>query len=142
MVSSIKKRSGILVRDLMEPQVPIVKPESNLSEAYRYLLDNNAIGACVVTEDGQIAGYVSEGDFIRATIPSATDIAIYESIITDKELPEEMVRNLRYTRVEDIMTPNLVTVNADEPILNALALLHVHSLKRLPVLDDGNWWGL
>ena len=141
MVSKTKKGSSLCVRDLMEPNVPIVKPESNLSEAYRYLLEINAIGACVVTDDGQIAGYVSEGDFIRATIPSATDIAIYESIITDKELPEEMVRNLRFTRVEDIMTPNLVTVNADEPILNALALLHVHSLKRLPVLDDGKLVG-
>jgi CBS domain-containing protein len=125
----------------MEPDVPRVRPESTLSEAYRYLYENNAIGACVVTDDGLIAGYVSEGDFIRATIPSATDIAIYESIITEKELPEHMVRNLRYTKVEDIMTPNLVTIDQDEPILNALALLHVHNLKRLPVLDDGKLVG-
>jgi CBS domain-containing protein len=95
----------------------------------------------VVTEDGKIIGYVSEGDFIRATIPSATDIAIYTSIITEKELPEEMVRNLRYTKVEDIMTPDIITVNADEPVLNALALLHVHNLKRLPVLDGGKLVG-
>ena len=84
---------------------------------------------------------MSEGDFIRATIPSATDIAIYETIITEKELPEQMVRNLRFTKVEDIMTPNLVTIDAGEPILNALALLHVHGLKRLPVLDDGELVG-
>jgi CBS domain-containing protein len=135
MLPVSEKKSIVLVKDLMDPEVPTVKPEATLAEAYRFLLDNNVIGACVVTEDGQFAGYVSEGDFIRATIPSATDIAIYESIITEKQLPEQMVRNLRFTKVEDIMTPNLVTIGADEPILNALALLHVHGLKRLPVLD-------
>ncbi len=141
MLPVSEKGSMTLVRDLMDHDVPTVKPEATLSEAYRYLLENNVIGACVVTEDGQFAGYVSEGDFIRATIPSATDVAIYESIITEKQLPEQMVRNLRYTRVEDIMTPNLVTVGGDEPILNALALLHVHGLKRLPVVQDNKLVG-
>ena len=124
------------VKDLMDQTVLTVKPETNLPEAYHYMLEHNSHGVCVVTDDGQIAGFVSEGDFIRATIPSATDIAIYDTIITDKELPIQMVRNLRYTRVEDIMSSNIVTISADEPILNALALLHVHNLKRLPVLDD------
>jgi CBS domain-containing protein len=131
----------MLVRDLMDSKVLTVTPESNLPDAYSYMLDNQAIGVVVVTEDGHIAGFVSEGDFIRATIPSATDIAIYESIITDKELPEQMVRNLRFTKVEDIMTSNIVTIEADEPVLNALALLHVHNLKRLPVLEDGKLVG-
>ena len=124
------------VRDLMDQTVLTVKPETNLPEAYNYMLEHNSRGVCVVTDDGQIAGFVSEGDFIRATIPSATDIAIYDTIITEKELPIQMVRNLRYTKVEDIMSSNIVTISADEPILNALALLHVHNLKRLPVLDD------
>ena len=124
------------VKDLMDQTVLTVKPETNLPEAYHYMLEHNSRGVCVVTDDGQIAGFVSEGDFIRATIPSATDIAIYDTIITEKELPIQMVRNLRYTKVEDIMSSNIVTIKADEPILNALALLHVHNLKRLPVLDD------
>ena len=124
------------VRDLMDQTVLTVKPETSLPEAYHYMLEHNSLGVCVVTDDGQIAGFVSEGDFIRATIPSATDIAIYDTIITEKELPIQMVRNLRYTKVEDIMSANIVTIKADEPILNALALLHVHNLKRLPVLDD------
>ena len=129
------------VKDLMDPKVLTVKPETSLPEAYDYMLVHNARGVCVVTGEGQIAGFVSEGDFIRATIPSATDIAIYDTIITDKELPEQMVRNLRYTKVEDIMSSNIVTIGSDEPILNALALLHVHNLKRLPVLEDGELVG-
>ncbi len=131
----------MLVRDLMDSKVLTVTPESSLPDAYSYMLDNQAIGVAVVTEEGHLAGFVSEGDFIRATIPSATDIAIYESIITDKELPEQMVRNLRFIKVEDIMTSNIVTIEADEPVLNALALLHVHNLKRLPVLEDGKLVG-
>lgn len=129
------------VCDLMDSKVLTVRPESNLPEAYNYMLENNARGVCVVTSDGQIAGFISEGDLIRATIPSATDIAIYDTIITDKELPEQMVRNLRYTKVEDIMSSNIVTIGSDEPILNALALLHVHNLKRLPVLENGELVG-
>ena len=126
----------MIVRDLMKKSYLQILPESSLPEAYHEMLGAESRGACVVTEDGQIAGFVSEGDFIRATIPSATDIALYEkSIIDDKQLPEEMVRNLRYTKVEDIMTANIISVDAEEPILNALALLHVHNLKHLPVLD-------
>ena len=122
--------------------VPDADPDStaaNWSDRLCGQVDRKMV--VVTVADGHIAGFVSESDFIRATIPSATDIAIYESIITEKELPEQMVRNLRFTKVEDIMTSNIVTIDADEPVLNALALLHVHNLKRLPVLENGKLVG-
>ena len=126
----------MIVKDLMDKNIFSVKPDCSLPEAFDYFRENKTVGACVVTDDDQIAGFITEGDFIRATIPSATDLVLYESIMTEKELPEEMVRNLRYTKVEDIMSSNVICVNPEEPILNALALMHVHNLKRLPVVES------
>ena len=103
----------------------------------------DSTGACVVTDKGQLVGFVTDGDFVRACMPSEADIAIYDEIMEKMELPDGLLANLRSMRVEHIMQPEdqVVTISSNEPVLKALALMFQHHLRRIPVLDGNKLIG-
>ena len=125
------------VKELMEPNFVTVEPTDTLGQAWSTMKDAHLTGACVVTEEGQLVGFATDGDFVRACMPSEADIAIYDEIMEKMELPNGILRNLRSMRVEDIMqaADQVITISLNEPILKALALMFQHRLRRIPVLD-------
>jgi CBS domain-containing protein len=133
----------MFVKDLLEPAFVTVSPTDNLGIAWKAMKDAHLTGACVVTEEGQLVGFVTDGDFVRTAMPSEADIAIYDEIMENMELPDGLLRNLRSMRVEDIMQSedSVVTIAHNEPILKALALMFQHHLRRIPVLDGNTLIG-
>jgi CBS domain-containing protein len=128
----------MLVKSLLDPIFVTVSPTDTLSDAWRAMKDAGLTGACVVTDEGELVGFVTDGDFVRASMPSESDIAIYDEIMETMELPDGLLGNLRASRVEHIMQSpeSVITINQEEPILKALALMFQHHLRRIPVLDE------
>lgn len=59
-------------------------------------------------------------------------------IITDRDLVLRGYAEKRpgSTKVEDVMTRNLITVSADDQVYKAVKLMAEHKIRRLPVVDD------
>jgi CBS domain-containing protein len=133
----------MFVKDLMDETFVTVGPTDTLAQAWGTIKESGTTGACVVTEEGQLVGFVTDGDFIRACMPSEADIAIYDEIMETMELPDGLLANLRTMRVEHIMQPEdqVVTISQEEPMLKALALMFQHHLRRIPVLDKNDLLG-
>jgi len=136
----------MLVKDLLEPEMVTVLPTDTISEAWTAMKTARTTGAVVVTEDGRIVGFLTDGDLIQACMPSETDLTIYDEIMENMELPDPFIRNLRSVRVEHAMIASeqvmeIITINHNEPVLKALALMFQHHLRRIPVLDENNLIG-
>jgi len=133
----------VLVKELLESNLVTVAPTDTLSKAWEVLREHGVTGAVVVTEEGRLVGVVTDGDFIRACMPSETDIAIYDEIMEKMELPDAFLRYIRAMRVEDIMQPEdqVITIGHNEPIIKALALMFQHRLRRIPVLENNQLIG-
>lgn len=133
----------MLVRDLLDDVFITVNATDNLSKAWAVMKEAHLTGACVVTEDNQLVGFVTDGNFIRACMPSEADIAIYDEIMENMELPDGFLVMVRSAKVENIMQPQeqVITINSDEPILKALALMFQHRLRRIPVLEGNHLIG-
>ncbi len=131
------------VKDLLEPELVTVGPLDSISEAWHIIKSAGATGAVVVTEEGRIVGFITDGDLIRTCMPSSTDITIYDEIMTDKKLPNTYIKQLRKMRVEHAMQSEeeVITIDKDEPALIALALMEQHRLRRIPVLDGNKLIG-
>jgi CBS domain-containing protein len=129
--------NSMLVKELIEPGFVSVSPTDTLGQAWKIMQDSKLTGACVVTEEGQLVGFITDGDFIRACMPSEADIAIYDEIMEKMELPNGFLATIRSMRIEDIMqgAHQVITINLNEPLLKALALMFQHHLRRIPVLD-------
>ncbi|MCS7039382.1 MAG: CBS domain-containing protein, partial [Caldilineales bacterium] len=103
-----------LVRDWMSKNVITVSPETTLPEAHR-LMTEHKIRRLPVVKDGKVIGIVTRGDIRGAEASEATSLSIWE-----------LNYLLSRLRVEEIMTPNPITVRPDATIGEAARLMLEH----------------
>ncbi len=98
-----------------------VTPEVSVLEAIKILASEN-IGAAVVMVGDRLAGIVSERDYTRKVILKG--------------------RSSETTRVEEIMTANVVVVSPRTKTRECMALMAEKSIRHLPVVDEGRVIGM
>ena len=84
--------------------------------ALQLMADKN-VGFLVVMEKEALTGVISERDCARR-------------VVLAKKSPES-------TPVSDIMVRNVVTVDIGHTFADCLRLMHQHSIRHLPVVDNG-----
>jgi len=98
-----------------------VRPEQSVLEAIKVLAEED-IGAAVVMTGQRLAGIFSERDYTRKVILKG--------------------RSSDSTRVEEIMTPNVVCVSPRTKTRECMALMTEKNIRHLPVLDEGRVVGM
>jgi len=90
-------------------------------DAVKSMVEGN-VGALIVTEGGQLAGIVTERDYLRrVTIEGRTD---------------------HETHVREIMTAPLIVVSPETSIDECMALMTERRIRHLPVAQDGEVVGV
>jgi CBS domain-containing protein len=130
-------------QDIMTRDVATVRPDATLSEAIALMLDRRVSGVPVVAEDRTLVGVLTEGDLLRRaeTGTEKTHSRFVDFILGPGRLAAEYVRaNSR--QVSDLMTTDVVTVEAGTPLAEVVALMETRRIKRVPVVRDGAMVGL
>jgi len=109
------------VKDAMNPKVVVANKDISVKEAAR-IMTKLRIGSLVIIEDEKIIGIITESDIIRKIVATGND-------------PSE-------TLIEQVMTKDVVTVEAEEDLGEACQMMVDHNIKRLPVLQDGKLVGI
>jgi len=104
-----------LVREIMDTRVITVKEDEEIQLAAKKLLKGEANHLPVVNNDGHLVGIVTTFDISKAVVH-----------------PE------RKLKVKDVMTRNVITTEANEPIDSAAQKLDHHHISALPVVDAKN----
>lgn len=97
-------------------QIYSVEPIETVYNAIALMADKE-IGALLVMQDAHPLGIISERDYTRKVI------------LKDK--------SSKATRVSEIMTSDLVSVDSHAHIDDCIALMNEHHIRHLPVIDDG-----
>lgn len=124
------------VSDIMTLGAATVTLESSLAEAVRCMDDHRISGLPVVDRKGELQGIISEGDFFRKAAGSFRLASLCGAA------PEARRAALELARVGDIMSAELVTIDGDASVTDAIGLMEQHGVKRLPVLSHGKLIGL
>jgi len=98
-----------------------VRPEQSVLEAIKVLAQED-IGAAIVMTGDRLAGIFSERDYTRKVILKG--------------------RASDSTRVEEIMTPNVVVVSPRTRTRDCMALMTEKNIRHLPVVDQGRVVGM
>ena len=98
-----------------------VAPELSVLDAIKVLATEN-IGAAVVMSGDRLAGIFSERDYTRKVILKG--------------------RSSDSTRVEEIMTPNVVVVSPRTKTRECMALMTEKGIRHLPVVEEGRVVGM
>ncbi len=135
------------VRDIMQPDVITVGPQTTIRELAGILADHKISGVPVVAEDGEVLGMVSESDVIMqdAEFHFPYYIQFLESVIYLQSFAkfEERFRKTFGTKVTEVMSDDLVEVSPEASIHAAATLMADHRVDRLPVIEeDGTLVGI
>jgi CBS domain-containing protein len=102
-------------------RVVSVRPEQTVLEAIKVLAQEN-IGAAIVMSGDRIAGILSERDYTRKIVLKG--------------------RASDTTKVEEIMTPNVIVVSPRTKTRECMQLMTEKSIRHLPVVDEGRCIGM
>ena len=108
------------VTDLYRKPPVTVPADATLADAAA-LMDNEAVGAVVVVDDGRPVGIVTDRDVVLRGVAH--------------RLPPD-------ARIDAVMSTDVVTLPADADVDDAVALFDQHPFRRLPLLEDGRIAGM
>ncbi len=117
---TIGKKLLLKVADLMHSgkEMPMVRSDTPMSEVIMEMTSKKLGCTAVASENGKLAGMLTDGDLRRA-------IQIHAAQIMDKTASE-------------CMTPQPKCLKATDLAVNALALMEKHQITMLPVVDDSD----
>ena len=112
------------VRDMIRKkgqEIYTIAPEASVLEALETMAKHN-IGALLVGSEEDMVGIVSERDCVRKL--------------------DLLGKNARDTRVREIMTGDVITVDCSQPLEECMSLMLDRNIRHLPVYDGGELMGL
>ncbi|WP_030185501.1 CBS domain-containing protein [Streptomyces violaceorubidus] len=109
------------VRDVMTGDPVTVEPLTSVAAVARIMRDGD-LGAVLVTEGDRLRGLVTDRDLVVRSVAEGGD-------------PEQ-------TTVVGACSDDPVTVRSDEELDRAVRLMREHTVRRVPVVDDGRPVGI
>lgn len=110
----------MLVKDVMHKNVVVAKSDVTIKEASK-VMTKYSIGSLIVLKDDKIVGIITEGDIVQSV---------------SKGL------DLEGTAIEDIMSKNIITIDPEKTIEDAVDLMVQHKIKKIPVVEEGKIKGI
>lgn len=104
----------VFVGSLMSSPVHTVAPETSLRDAGRTMLDRDIGSVIVVDDDEHLKGILTATDFVRTVANGAPD-------------PD--------ATVDSVMSTDVTTTTADEPIRDVADLILDRGFHHVPVVD-------
>ena len=106
---------------MMTPGVRTVSPSQSLAEAAA-VMKGEDVGSVPVVEDDRLAGIVTDRDIVIRAVAERRD-------------PQTV-------KVDEVASRQLVTVEPEQDLDEALALMARHQVRRLPVVEAGRLVGM
>jgi CBS domain-containing protein len=98
-----------------------IDADASILEAVEQMVEAN-VGSLLVTESGEVAGIVTERDYLRRVVVEGR---------TDRETP-----------VREIMSSPLIVVTPQTSVDECMALMTDRRIRHLPVVDGGKVAGI
>jgi CBS domain-containing protein len=122
-------------KDVMTSPVVSVEADTTILQAVRIMLQRRMSGLPVIDKEGRLVGIVTEGDFLRRaeTGTQRRRPRWLEFLVGPGRLAEEYTRS-HGRKVDEVMTPDPVTVTEDTALDDIVKLMEKRQIKRVPVV--------
>jgi CBS domain-containing protein len=131
------------VRDAMTKTVVSVLPQATVGEALDVMVRSHLSGLPVIDEKGLLVGVISEGDFLRRWEIGTQKASAgwFASFFRPGKAAETYART-HGRRIDEIMSVDVATIDANADLGEAAALMERRRIKRLPVIAGGKVAGI
>lgn len=136
------------VREIMETDVPTVRPEDPVEDVLRLLRRHELNGVAVINDGGRCVGIITESDLVLAGEESDLHLPHYFELfgglvfIEPLRHFEERLRKATASTAQDMMTADPVTIEPDAGVEEAARLISKRKHDRIPVVEHGRLVGM
>jgi len=127
------------VQDFMTANLVTVKPLDTVETVLKLLEERHISGLPVVNEDGKVVGVISEADLLFKERPLRMPLYLtFLGSVIYLEPLDKFAQQLKKTLgilVQDVMTPDPITITPDAPVSQAANLMLEKRINRVPVVD-------
>lgn len=106
-------KTGYKVSDAMTHKPISVKLDTTINECSNIMLKNH-VGSLLVMKNGELKGIITEQDIVRKVVAANLD-------------PFK-------TKVKDVMVTDLITIDPDSDIYDAIVIMRDRNIRHLPVI--------
>ena len=126
----------MIASDVMTRNVISVPPDATVADAVELMLERGISGLLVVDATGTLTGIVTEGDLLRRDeLGTERRRSWWLRLIASPGRQAADFTRTHGRRVADVMTHDVVSVDAGAPLEEIVALMEEHRIKRVPVLE-------
>lgn len=136
------------VADIMDPQPVTVRPEDDVKTVVTALRQHGLRGVPVVNEYGRCVGIVTENDLVigdeEGDLHIPHYLELFGGVVFLEPLRrfEERLKKAFASSVEDLMTPDPLTIAPDATVKEAARAISERHHDRLPVVEHGKLVGV
>ena len=123
------------VKEVMSQDVLSVSSDATVLEAATLFANTRVSAMPVLDGAGVMIGIVSEADLVRATFGAAREVTDGKlAELTADKRAQIAYEFARKCPVDKVMSRDVVTIDEDALLLDAVELMEVRKIKRLPVV--------
>ncbi len=130
------------VKEFMTKNVIAVKENDTIKNLFKLMDEHVILGVPVINDESQVIGIVTESDLINhfTTLKTPRGVNLLGSMVYLEDLNEfnEKLKDHCAEIVKDLMTDEVITIDSDANLLDAINLMSKHDITRLPVTDKDN----
>lgn len=115
-----------VIGDIMDTYFLKFTPDTTVKEVIDTLIKQKLFGACIVDDDGKLAGLLSEKQCIK---------------LYSDEIQGTLEGNIADVPVSEIMYPEFQTMSSNMNIVDAAQTFLTSDFRRIPVVDNGKLVG-
>lgn len=136
------------VREIMDDDLPTVRPTDTVETVIHLLRERDLPGVAVINEGGRCVGVVTGNDLVipdeEGDLHLPHMISLFGGVVFLEPLSrfEERLRKAVAGTVQDMMSRDPVTVDADADAREAARLISEKRHNRLPVVEHGRYVGM
>jgi CBS domain-containing protein len=104
----------LCVKDVMARRVLLIEASSSAKNAAR-MMNKFGVSSLIVSSEGDVVGILTERDILTRVVASGQD-------------PEQV-------EVSEIMSEPIIVVNPDTPLKQAVQIMLMERIKKLPVME-------
>jgi CBS-domain-containing membrane protein len=129
--------------DVMTRNVISVSPDATVADAVELMLERGISGLFVVDTAGVLVGVVTEGDLLRRDeLGTERRKSWWLRLIASPGRQAADFTRTHGRKVADVMTHDLISVDANAPLEEIVARMEEHRIKRVPVLQGDRMVGV
>lgn len=119
-----------IVREHMTPNPITIDQTVAVAKAHR-IMQENGVRHLPIVHENRLVGIVTLSDILEASAPDSKRFDLFK--------PSYMLATLP---MEELMTPDPVTISPDDTVLEAADLMFQHDIGSLPVVEENNVIGI